>query len=201
MVGAPGCGKGTQGEILEKKTKFKRIVMSDLIKEELKPKTPLYDKVINKGILLDDQDIFKIVKNKVEFNKNLILDGIPRTEDQAYWLYGVLVKHNYDVKVVFLDIDEKKLLKRITSRRYCPKCHRGYNILTKKPKKEGVCDFDNTKLIQREDDTAKVFSSRLKTYDLVKEIILKIYKGDIIKINGENEIEKVSKDIFKKLKV
>ncbi len=198
MLGAPGSGKGTQGEILEKKTKDKKYVMSDLIKRELSGDKIIFEK-IRRGKLLDDADIFRVFKKNFKAGENIILDGIPRTEDQAYWLYGFLIKHDYDIKVIFLDVDEKKLVKRITARRYCPKCHSGYNLLMKKPKVEGVCDFDCEKLIQREDDTPKIFKSRLKTYDEVRDIILKVYNAEVIKVNGDQDINKVSSDLLKKL--
>lgn len=201
MVGAPGSGKGTQGEFLEKNTGFKRYVMSDLIKKELKPGNELYDKVFKQGILLGDSDVFEIFRKYFESEKQVIIDGIPRTLDQAYWLYGFLMNHGYEIELVFLHVDEKNLVKRITSRYYCPKCHTLYNTIIdgKKPKEAGLCDNDGEKLIQREDDTKSVFKERLKTFDAVKEVILDVYKGDIIEVNGDQDIEKVSQDLIKQI--
>lgn len=201
MVGAPGSGKGTQGEMLEKNTGFKRYVMSDLIKKELTPGTDLYHKVFKEGVLLDDGDIFEIFRKYFKSEKQVIIDGIPRTLDQAYWLYGFLMRHNYEIELVYLKVNEKQLVKRITSRYYCPKCHRLYNTIidVKKPKKGGICDEDGEKLIQREDDTEKTFKERVKIFDEVKDIILDVYKGDIIQINGDLEIEKVSQNLMKSI--
>jgi adenylate kinase len=199
MLGAPGSGKGTQGEILEKNTGFKRYVMSDLIKNNLKKGTDIYKKVFEDGDLLNDSDIFKIWRDNFNNEKEIIIDGIPRTIDQAYWLYGFLIKNNYLFKLIFLDVDEEKLIHRITSRFYCPKCHRLYNLESKKPKKDGFCDFDAEKLIQRKDDKPEVFKERLKIFDEVKKIILDIYKGEEITINGDDTIENVSREILKKI--
>lgn len=199
MLGAPGSGKGTQGELLEKNTGFKRYVMSDLIKKELKPGTELYDRVFKKGILLGDTDIFDIFRKDFNGDNEIIIDGIPRTLDQAYWLYGYLMNHKYEIELVFLNVDEEKLVTRITSRFYCPKCHTLYNTLVKKPVKKGVCDNDGEKLIQREDDTKEVFSDRIKLFDSVKEVILNVYKGEIIEINGDQDIDKVSQDIMRNI--
>lgn len=198
MVGAPGSGKGTQGEVLEKNTGFKRYVTSDMIRSELKKGSELRDKV-SRGILLDDSDIFKAFRKHFKSEKQVIIDGLPRTLDQAYWLYGFLVRHGYEIELVYLKVDESKLLKRIISRYYCPKCHRGYNTLTIKPKKAGVCDDDGAKLVQREDDTKAVFSGRLKTFDEVKQVILKVYSEEVIKINGDQDIDKVSQDLMKSI--
>jgi adenylate kinase len=199
MLGAPGSGKGTQGELLEKHTGFKRYVMSDLIKSELKPGNKLYDKIFKQGILLNDNNIFDIFRKYFGSEEEIILDGLPRTLDQAYWLYGFLLRHKYEIELVFLNVDENKLLSRITSRRYCPKCHRLYNTETKKPKKIGFCDDDNSELIQREDDTKQVFGERLQIFDEVRDVILDVYKGDIIEVNGDQNIDIVSRDILKKI--
>jgi len=136
MVGAPGSGKGTQGEILEKNTGFKRYVMSDLIKESITPGTDLYDRIFRKGELLGDTDVFEIFRENFGNEDEIIIDGIPRTLDQAYWLYGFLMQHKYTIELIYLKVDENKLLKRITSRYYCPKCHTSYNMIYKKPKKD-----------------------------------------------------------------
>lgn len=201
MVGAPGSGKGTQGEFLEKSTSFKRYVMSDLIKKELKPGNELYDKVFTQGILLGDKEIFNIFRNNFKSENEVIIDGIPRTLDQAYWLYGFLMRHNYKIELVYLKVNEKSLVKRIISRYYCPKCHRLYNEIVegKIPKKKGVCDADGQKLVQRKDDTKDVFKERIKIFDEVRDVILDVYKGEIIEVDGDRDIEKVSQELIKKI--
>ena len=201
MVGAPGSGKGTQGEFLEKNTGFKRYVMSDLIKKELKPGNELYTKVFKEGILLDDIEIFNIFRKYFKSEQQIIIDGLPRTLDQAYWLYGFLMRHNYEIELIYIKVNEKDLIKRITSRYYCPKCHKLYNYIIpeKKPKKKGLCDDDGEKLIQREDDTEKVFKERIKIFDEVKDVILDVYKGDIIEINGDKPISNVSQTLIRNI--
>ncbi|NCC71516.1 nucleoside monophosphate kinase [bacterium] len=201
MVGAPGSGKGTQGEFLEKNTGFKRYVMSDLIKKDLKPGSALYEKVFKEGILLGDIDIFNIFRKHFKSEKQVIIDGLPRTLDQAYWLYGFLMRHNYEIELVYIKVNEKNLIKRIISRYYCPKCHKLYNsnILDKKPKIDGICDDDEEKLIQREDDTKEVFKDRIKLFDELRDVILDVYKGDIIEIDGDLDIDKVSQSLIRKI--
>ncbi len=199
MLGAPGSGKGTQSEYLEKSTGFKRFVMSDLIKKELQPGTELHRQIFKEGILLEDKQIFEIFRKHFDGTRNVIIDGLPRTLDQAYWLYGFLMNHHYEIELVFLNVDEEKLIDRITHRYYCPECHRGYNTLVLAPKVAGQCDDDNHKLIQREDDTKETFSERLETFDQVKEVILDVYKGDVTEVNGDQEIEKVSQDLMRKI--
>ncbi len=172
MLGAPGSGKGTQGDLLKKYTKYKKYVMSDLIKLELKKKKKPWAKSydVTSGLLLGDLEIFDLFRDHFKSEKEVILDGIPRTLDQAYWLYGFLTQHKYNIKVIFLHVDEKKLIKRILKR-------------------------------GRKDDDPKIFKERLKIYDKVKKVILDVYKGDIITIDGDREIEVIHKDIIKKLGV
>ncbi|MCH8519490.1 MAG: nucleoside monophosphate kinase [Nanoarchaeota archaeon] len=201
MLGAPGSGKGTQGKLLEDKTGFKRYVMSDLIKKELTPGTLLYKQVFKEGILLNDSHVFEIFRKYFKSESDIILDGIPRTLDQAYWLYGFLKNHYYTIKLIFLNVDETQLISRITSRYYCPKCHRLYNSQLKElmPKIEGVCDDDGEILIQRDDDTSQIFNERLEIFNTVKEIILNVYKAEILEVNGDEDIETVSKEIIRKI--
>ncbi len=115
MVGAPGSGKGTQGEFLEKNTGYKRYVMSNLIRDVIKEDSDLFDKM-NSGILLSDLDIFEVFRLGFKFEDKVIIDGIPRSCDQAYWLYGFLKQHKYEIEVVYLKVDEDKLLQRILKR-------------------------------------------------------------------------------------
>lgn len=201
MLGAPGSGKGTQGKLLEDKTGFKRYVMSDLIKKELTPGTELHKQVFKEGILLNDSQVFEIFRTYFKSENDIILDGIPRTLDQAYWLYGFLKNHHYTIKLIFLNVDESQLISRITSRYYCPKCHTLYNthIESLMPKKKGICDKDGETLIQRDDDTPEIFKERLEIFNQVKEIILNVYKAEILEVNGDEDIDTVSKEIIRKI--
>lgn len=198
LLGAPGSGKGTQGEFLERKG-FKRYVMSEFLKEEIKRGSQEYEFVFRKGILLPEERIFSIFQKYFKGEKKVVIDGIPRSVDQAYWLFGFLKSLGYDFKVVYLKTNEKKLVRRITSRFYCSECHRMYNALTMKPRKRGVCDDDGGKLVQREDDKPKVFRKRLKIFDDVRSVMLDVFKGCIVRVDGDRSIPEVSLEIGRKL--
>jgi adenylate kinase len=171
MIGAPGSGKGTQGEILANKLKFKRYVMSDLIKDELKKKKKTWAKSydVTSGLLLGDSEIFEVFREHFGEEKEILLDGIPRTLDQAYWLYGFLKQHNYTIECIYLKVDEKKLLTRILKR-------------------------------GRKDDTKAIFGNRLKLFDTVRDVMLKVYTKDMLVINGDRDIESIAKDMLVKVK-
>lgn len=168
IVGAPGSGKGTQGELLENRKKERRYVMSTLIKKELVKGSETYDRVINKGILLNDLDVGKIFEKYFENEAKVIIDGIPRSKVQAKWLHNFLKNKGYKITVLYIKVDEEKLLERILLR----------------GKKEG-----------RKDDTPVIFKERLKLFDNVINIILKEYDGEIIEINGDQDISKVEEEI------
>jgi adenylate kinase len=176
MLGAPGSGKGTQGKLIEDNSTYKRYVMSDLIKKELKLARKKWAKSydITNGLLLGDSEIFELFRDNFKGENHIILDGIPRTLDQAYWLYGFLTQHGYDLEIIFLNVDEKKLLDRILER---------------------------AKVQGRKDDNPEIFKERLEIFDNVKSVILKVYKGNILNINGDRKVDIIHKDIMKKLKL
>ena len=172
MVGAPGSGKGTQGKILQERTGFKAYVMSSLIRDVVKPGSELFDKMA-RGVLLSDSDVFEIFRTGFGFEERVIIDGIPRSLDQAYWLYGFLYDNNYDVEVVYLRVDEGKLLQRIL----------------KRAQEQG-----------RSDDNEEVFKHRLQVFDDSRDVVLEVFKKEIIEVDGDRDIDVISNDIIDKLK-
>lgn len=169
MMGAPGSGKGTQGELLEKKTGFKRYIMSDLIKKVVKKGDEIYDKMLS-GLLLSDLDIFEIFRKGFDLEDKVIIDGIPRSLDQAYWLYGFLKNHGYEIEVVYLSVDEKKLLERILKR-------------------------------GRKDDNSDIFKHRLEQYDKARDVVLRVYSKEVVKVNADRDVNIIFEDICNKLKL
>ena len=127
MLGAPASGKGTQGEFLEEHYRAQRYVMSDMIKAEISDKNSSIAKKMKNGTLIDDSDIFAMFRDGFNYEDKVVIDGLPRTIDQAYWLYGLLSTSGYKIKVIYLEVDEDNLFKRVTSRYFCPKCSRMYN--------------------------------------------------------------------------
>ncbi len=173
--------------------------MSDMIKKELQPGTELYEKLFKQGELLSDNDVFSIFRNDFNAEDEVIIDGLPRTLDQAYWLYGFLMRGHYDIELIFLNLNEDNLIDRITSRFYCSSCLTLYNTMAKKPKVDGVCDQCGGKLIQRDDDTAEVFTERLKVFNEVRDVILDVYHGDVIEVNGDQDITAVNREVMRKI--
>ena len=202
LLGAPGSGKGTQGELLSKNFNLKRYIMSDLLKKEIKENKEIKEK-IEKGELVSDDEVLEVFKKYFERDEKFLLDGIPRTYKQAKLLTESLEKENYKIIVLYLKVNEELLLERITNRYYCPKCHASYNLKFKPPKKDTICDYDGEKLVQRKDDTEEVFKKRLKIFNKSNKEILKYYKERLQKyyeFDGSKSLEEVHKDMFKILK-
>jgi len=204
LFGPQGSGKGTQAEMLEKKFGLYHLSMGDELRKEIKSGSALgkkLEKIMNKGLLvpseITNQIALKISKLK-ESKNGIIFDGYPRSMDQ--WLF---LKKNFKIDAAIeLHLTEKESVRRISSRRLCPKCGRNYNTIYIIPKVAGRCDDDNQKLVQRDDDTPKAVMDRLEIYHSQTEPLKKEYDklGILSVIEGDQSIQKVSKDILASIK-
>ena len=203
ILGKPGSGKGIQSDKICQKYKITHISTGDIFREILKKQSPLSKKIkniINSGKLVSDEITNEIVKNRLsqaDCKNRFLLDGFPRNLFQAEFLSQI-----EDINaVVYLKVNDKEIIKRISSRRVCPNCKAVYNIITMPPKIEGICDNCKTPLIQREDDRPESIKERLDTYNKQTKPLIKYYskKGLLKEINGEQVVEKVFEDITKLL--
>lgn len=175
LVAPPAAGKGTLAKKLEE-LGYISLSTGDMLREKSKKDEVLSD-MMKKGTLISDDIVFKILEENLILlgDKNYILDGFPRTVNQAIMYDNLLEKLNKDIGVViYLDVDKDILLKRTITRRICPDCKRSYSTITEnlKPKIENVCDVCKSPLIQRADDTEDIFEVRYdeymnKTYPLI----------------------------------
>ncbi len=200
FIGPQGSGKGTQAKIISKKFSIAHISTGELLrstKGKLKQQT---DKYMNKGKLIPDKLMIKILEQRIkkkDCKKGFILDGFPRNIKQAKKLDKIT---SID-KVIEIKISDKQAIKRLEGRRICPICGANYNIVTSpKPKQQEKCDKCGSKLIKRKDDTKTSIKKRLTIYHKKTEPILDYYKDKVIKINGQQSIDKVTKNIMKNLK-
>ncbi len=199
LIGPQGSGKGTQAKIISKKLKIPHISTGDLLRNlrgELKQKV---DRYVNRGELIPDELMIEILKDRIskpDCKKGFLLDGFPRNLRQAKEL-NKLVEID---KVFEISIPDEEAIRRISGRRNCENCGEIYNINTSpKPKQDGICDKCGGRLYQREDDNEKAVKKRLEIYHKETEPVLKYY--NTIKINGKQDIEKVTDDILKELDV
>nr|VZR97278.1 Adenylate kinase [Mycoplasma feriruminatoris] len=139
LLGAPGCGKGTQAEQLVNKLDFIQVSTGDLMRKEISLNTSLglkCQEYMNAGKYVPDEIVNKIVDQFLTHsNDKLIFDGYPRTLEQAKSLEKMLEQYNKKIDYVFyIDVNHEILIKRITNRLVCPVCKASFNLETRKPK-------------------------------------------------------------------
>lgn len=177
MLGPPGAGKGTYASRLTVKLGIPHISTGDMVREEIKRQTDLGKKIkeySDKGALVPDEIIIKILAERLgkpDCAKGFILDGFPRTINQAEALERIT---EIDL-VINLNVPDEIIITRLSNRLICSKCGAIYNLLTLKPKKEGICDKCGGKLYQREDDKPEVIKERLDVYRRQTEPLIGYY--------------------------
>jgi len=178
IFGAPGSGKGTYASRLQSRLGVAVIAMGDIFREILKEDTPLGRKVkgyVEKGLLVPDDIVIDVLKErlaKVTNDRGFILDGYPRTLDQAEVLEEIA-----KIDIILLQkVPDWIIVERLSSRRLCRKCGAVYNVRFLKPKVEGVCDKCGGPLYQRSDDQPEVIKRRIQVYEKQTSPILQYYK-------------------------
>jgi adenylate kinase len=176
MLGAPGSGKGTQAEIISKKFNLHHISIGELLRKNINDDNDVDSKtktLIDKGHLAPNSVITRILKKYLP-KDNFILDGYPRSIEQALILDDINVKID---KVILLDLDDDVIIERLTGRIVCPQCGAVYHCVYKRPLVSNICDMCGCGLIQRNDDTHEVVLERLKLYHETIELILDFYNS------------------------
>ncbi|MDR2007465.1 MAG: adenylate kinase [Alphaproteobacteria bacterium] len=205
LIGAPGSGKGTQSKFIKEHFGLAHISTGDMLREEITAGTPLGLQVkdlIEGGKLVDDKTMGALIESRIskdDCKNGFILDGFPRTLEQANMLDEIFKKHAItNAKVIELRVDEDLLIKRITGRFTCSKCGTIYNKFFKKTKIEGVCDVCGSKdFTIRADDNEETIKKRLDVYNTQSRPILDFYdkKGVKFTIDGSVDFEESKKDI------
>lgn len=211
LLGAPGAGKGTQAKIIEEKYNIPHISTGDMIRETIKSGSKLGNElkeILEKGQLVSDEFIIKIVKERIEKSdcKNgFLLDGVPRTIKQAEELNNLKVTIDFIIEV---EVPDSLLIERITGRRIHPASGRAYHTKFNPPKVEGKDDVTGEDLIIRSDDNEKTVKERLEVYHKQTSKLINFYKNfnhseikspKYLKINGDQDVKEVSREIFSKI--
>ena len=171
LLGPPGAGKGTLSEILLRDEKLAHVSTGDIFRSEIGKGSDLgklAKSYIDAGKLVPDEVVADMVAAKLlsaECADGFLLDGFPRTINQAGLLENALAKAGKKLDAVILfDAPEELLIQRLTARRTCRKCGASYNKIFSKPKQEGVCDSCGGELYQRSDDSLETAKNRLSVY-------------------------------------
>lgn len=208
LLGPPGAGKGTQAEKIAKEFNIPHISTGDIFRANIKNETKLGLKAkqyIDNGELVPDSVVVAIVEDRIkqdDTKNGFLLDGFPRTENQALALDKVLTEIGISLDAVInIKVDSQILVSRITGRRICKDCGATYHIEFNPPAEEGVCDLCGGELYQRSDDNEDTVQNRIDVYNKQTAPLIEYYsKQDLIKtIDGEQAIDKVFTDIVKKL--
>ncbi|MBL6990423.1 MAG: adenylate kinase [Bacteriovoracaceae bacterium] len=174
LLGAPGAGKGTVSKLLTAIDGSVQISTGDILRGAVKAQTDLGKKAqgfMSRGELVPDSLIMGIMEKRLQEDdcqKGFLLDGFPRTIPQAEALNELLLK--LDIKLdmaVNLDVPRETIMERLTTRRTCSNssCQEIYNIKSKPPKVEGICDKCGSPVVQRDDETPNVIGQRLDSYN------------------------------------
>ena len=178
IFGPPGSGKGTYASRLQSKLGVDVIAMGDIFREIMKDDSSFGEKIrgyVGKGLLVPDEVVIEVLEkrlNKIPKGKGFILDGYPRTVEQAKKLKTIT-----EISVIILlVVPDWIIIERLSTRRICKDCGTVYNIRFLKPKVEGVCDSCGGALYQRSDDNPEVIKKRIEVYTAQTKPILQLFK-------------------------
>lgn len=205
LMGLPGAGKGTQASEIIKKYPIPHISTGDMFRKAIKDETELGKEAksyMDRGELVPDEVTVGIVKERIsedDAKKGFLLDGFPRTIEQAEALNSILEELGRTIDaVVNIEVPEEELMNRLTGRRICETCGTTYHLVFNPPKVEGICDIDGGKLYQREDDNPETVANRLEGNVKQSKPILEFYnqKGLLKNIDGSKHIDEVTSDVI-----
>jgi adenylate kinase len=205
LLGPPGAGKGTQAKILTRKFRIPQISTGDILRGAVKEQTPMGIKAkgyMDAGALVPDEVVVGIVEErlaKADCSDGFILDGFPRTVVQADALKKVLAGLQKKIEhVISIVVDKEELLGRITGRRTCRLCGKGYNLVSDPPKLSGRCDECGGELFQRDDDSEITMRNRLDVYEQQTAPLIDYYAHESLlrTVSGTGSIEDIQQNIL-----
>lgn len=204
LLGAPGVGKGTQARLIMEEYRIPQISTGDILRTEIKKQSELGKEVqalMARGELVPDDTMLEIIKcrlNEPDTSDGFILDGFPRTIQQAESLDALLEQlSKTGLKVINIQVAESEIIKRLSNRRVCVHCGKTYNLLLDPPPESGRCKVCGGEIIQRKDDEEETVQKRLAVYQEKTEPLICYYrdKGNLYEINGIQSLNDVFGDI------
>ncbi|HJX37926.1 MAG TPA: adenylate kinase [Anaerolineae bacterium] len=210
MLGPPGAGKGTQAALLAERLGIPHVATGDLFRGALKEETELgltAKAYMERGELVPDEVTIGMVRERLQepdCDRGLILDGFPRTVEQAKALEGLLAEQDRMIDaVLFIDAEEDELVRRLSSRWTCRNCQAVYNVISNPPRERGKCDICGGELYQRPDDVPQTVRNRIVVYRDQTSPLIDYYQdeGLLITIKSEGGIERVQEKILEALQV
>jgi adenylate kinase len=200
FLGPPGAGKGTQARDLASEWKVPQIATGDMLREAVSAGRPLGRQAksyMDRGALVPDDVIIGLIAERLaqpDAARGFILDGFPRTIPQAEALDRLLKELGRPLdRVIFFDVSEPELLRRLTGRRSCPACQATYHVMSAPPRQAGICDRCGNALIQRVDDREETVRKRLAVYADQTAPLLDYYRDQrlLVPISGEGAVDAI----------
>lgn len=193
LFGSPGSGKGTQAKLLRSCLKGPHISTGDMLRMHIQAHDAIGEQseaLLKSGKLVSDELVNGLVETRIaepDCRAGIILDGYPRTVNQARVLTGMMERRHFQPAVVHLIVDGEKIVARLSGRRQCPVCGTLYSLRTEPPKVEGICDLDGAALVTREDDRESVIRERLHEYESQTRPVVNYFREagvPLIEIDG-----------------
>jgi adenylate kinase len=200
MLGAPGSGKGTQAQRIQKDYRFPQVSTGDLLRKAVADETPLglrAKKIMDAGELVSDEIVLGMIKGRIaaaDAKRGFILDGFPRNTNQADGLDALLARLELKLDaVVLMDVDFDILMKRLTGRRTCSKTGAVLNIYFSSPAELDACKKAGGELLQRKDDNEETIGNRLKVYERETAPLIDYYtkRGLLKTVAATGEVDAV----------
>lgn len=208
LLGAPGAGKGTQAVTLSQRLELAHVASGDLFRQAQESGTELGNiakSYMEKGQLVPDDVTVKMILARIDSPdcaKGFILDGFPRTLDQAEAMEKALASKSLMIdRTIYIKVSEEELIERLSGRWICHKCQVPYHAIEMPPKVAGKCDRCGGELYQRPDDMRETVQKRIEVYLSQTAPLIDYYaqKGKLLEIDGAQSVEKVSEDILSAL--
>lgn len=200
LLGPPGAGKGTQAKMMIDRWSIPQISTGDILRAAVRTGTPLGVEAkgyMDRGELVPDRVVIGIIAERLKEKDaaaGFILDGFPRTIPQAEALQEILDELGRKIdRVLSIEIEEEKLIVRLTGRRMCKECGESFHVVFNPPKQEGVCDRCGGSLYQRDDDKEETIRQRLAVYREQTEPLIAFYdkEGNLRRIDGDDSKEEI----------
>ena len=205
LLGPPGSGKGTQAKVLAERYQIPHVSTGDMLREEVRKETSLGLKakeIMDRGELLPDEVMAAMILKRLDQEdcaRGVILDGYPRTVEQAQVLDGILAELGRTLeRVILVDVPDEEIVRRLGGRRSCPKCGRVYHVVYNPPKDGKTCDDCGVELVQRDDDREEVIRERLRQYHEKTAPLVDFYanRGLLARVDGAQSMEAVTASIM-----
>lgn len=211
LLGPPGAGKGSLASKLASLYGYYQLSTGDMFRSEIKNKSPLGLKIksiLDSGAYVSDDITNELVEKTLlelqKQNKPFILDGYPRTLDQADFLKSLEAKNINIDQVILLEITPEQIISRLEKRRICPNCKTIYHMQYNPPKDYIHCNnksCQNVEVIKRADDNPEIIKNRIKIYEQQTSMLINYYEkaNILIKLNSYRPIDEIVKDTSKEL--